>query len=92
MKKIQKIWEKILVDSVDKMAVSQVCWRKKLEIPSRSLSHQIALITMKECNTSMQQLLPALCHAPMYQFTVLSAPHLCQEINKLFGNTMLCII
>ena len=37
------------------MAASQVCWRKSLEILSKSLSHQIALITMNECNTSMQQ-------------------------------------
>jgi len=63
----------------------------KDEIPSRSLSHQIALITMNECNTSIQQLLPASC-PPMYQFTVLSALHPFQEINKLFGNTMLCVI
>ena len=79
------------MDSVDEMAGSQVCWRKSLEILSKSLSHQIALITMNECNTSMQQP-PALCHAPMYQFTVPSAPHLSQEINKLFGNIMLSII
>ena len=74
------------------MAASQVCWRKSLEILSKSLSHQIALITMNKCNTSMQQPPPALCHAPMYQFTVPSAPHLSQEITKLFGNIMLSII
>ena len=39
MKEIQKIWEKLLVDSVDEMASSQVFWRKNVEILSRSLSH-----------------------------------------------------
>ena len=60
---------------------------------SRSITvHQIALTTMKGCNTNKQPPFLTICHAQMCQSTVLSTPHLSQEIHKPFGNIIHCII
>jgi len=45
-----------------------------------------------ECSTKMQQFLPTICHAPMFQSIVPFVFHHFQGTHKPSGNIMLCII